>query len=242
MRTIMIFLAAVLVLAGRAPAQAQPSSCVKCHAGAAGGGRAHGAADWKASPHASAGVDCSACHGGDPAASDTAGAHKGVKPSADATSAVYYTRVPETCGKCHAMELAAFKRSRHYGELARGARGPNCVTCHGSMANRLLPPREMEATCTLCHASPSKAYEAIQAISDSRSVLDRLDQELGRAKAAGRDLGAQRAELRRGQDLYREAVTHWHTFKPGQVLGPAREAARRGRKALAEVKIKESAR
>lgn len=129
---------------------AADGSCVACHKTVdAPAYVEHNFKDWENSAHARAGVSCESCHGGDPAAQDKAKAHAGVIRSTAKNSPLYYTAIPESCGSCHQPELKAFKTSVHSQQLQRTGQGPNCLTCHGSMANHVLAPREMETTCTL---------------------------------------------------------------------------------------------
>src|ERR1035438_2359206 len=94
------------------------SSCVTCHRTISGVNYLeHDFADWTQSVHAKANVSCEACHGGNPAAQDIHEAHKGLKPSTDKSSPVYFTHIPATCGTCHEAEFKAFQKSAHYQEL-----------------------------------------------------------------------------------------------------------------------------
>ncbi|MBI2616218.1 MAG: hypothetical protein HYW52_11210, partial [Gemmatimonadetes bacterium] len=140
---------AVLLAPQAARRPAAPNGCVTCHeklpATTAGG---HSFQDWRASPHGRAGATCDKCHGGNPAAADREAAHRDVYSSRESRSKVYYTRIPATCGSCHQQELGFFTDSRHYARLVTTGRGPNCVTCHGSMAVQVLSPGDMETTCS----------------------------------------------------------------------------------------------
>ena len=108
---------------------------------------------------------CSSCHG----------AHE-VRKKNDPLSAVYHTRVPETCAKCHADpklmkgykiptdQLAEFNKSYH-GKILRGEisgknplLAPNCATCHG--IHGATPPgvKEVEAVCGNCHTTIARYF------------------------------------------------------------------------------------
>ncbi|MBI4422840.1 MAG: hypothetical protein HY554_03900 [Elusimicrobia bacterium] len=216
------------------------STCVECHQNAeAVSYLEHNFADWKGSPHAKAGVACEACHGGDPAQKDRAAAHVGLRSSRDPKSPVYFTRVPATCGACHAAEQEAFARSRHARELGRTGRGPNCVTCHGSMANHVLAPRELELTCNLCHRRPTKAFATLLSLNTASAALARLDKTLGQARAKGVDVGPQESSQAKAASLYRGALVDWHTFKMDEVLKASQEAARAANVAARELELKE---
>jgi hypothetical protein len=208
-------LSALLFGAVAARAAQAPSSCVTCHRASTGAPTLmHTFEEWEISAHAKAGVDCSVCHGGDPSRADKAAAHAGMPPSANPKSRVYYTRIPETCGACHAGELKAFKGSLHYKELSRNGRGPNCVTCHGAMADTVIKPRDMELTCTLCHRLPTRACDARQAVEDARLALK--DLEAAGAKTGLSDL---RARLR-------ALLVDWHGFQAERVLDEAQALKR----------------
>ncbi|MDE2038622.1 MAG: hypothetical protein KGO96_03790 [Elusimicrobia bacterium] len=230
-------LIAVCVLAVGAAAQGE-GSCVRCHAHIKGASPAsHNFADWRKSAHARSGVGCQSCHGGDAAARDEASAHAGMLPSTDPRSAVYFTRVPQTCGACHQPEFEAFRKSAHFKELESSGRGPNCVTCHGAMANYVLGPREMETTCTLCHRQPTHAYAARLELRQSEAMTRSLEAALRRASGAS-DLSAQRKEYEAIVDLQRSAMVQWHTFQMDRVLASAKQVERRVTTVLGELRVK----
>jgi hypothetical protein len=206
---------------GHAQQAAPASECVTCHSRLSEtSGAGHGFAAWRESRHAAAGVNCEACHGGDPAATDTAAAHRGVLPSSNRASPVFFTRIPNTCGKCHAAEVAYFRTSLHYARLETDGRGPNCVTCHGAMATRVLTPERLLGTCSACHiaggvAPPEKAREAerVLALVRAENILyDVVDVE---ASAQRRGRAASRAHILLGaaeRHLWAAAEV-WHSFR-----------------------------
>ncbi len=207
-----------------APARGQQpaaSTCVSCHgrlSETSGGG--HGFAAWQSSPHAAAGVTCDACHGGDPSAADSAAAHRGIRPSSDPASPVFFTRIPNTCGRCHAAEVAYFRTSLHYARLETDGRGPNCVTCHGSMATRVLTPERLLGTCSACHteggvAPPELAREAGRVLSLVRAENILYDVVATDAAAHRGTRAGARAGILLGdaQRHLTAAAEVWHSFR-----------------------------
>ncbi|MEK7475048.1 MAG: hypothetical protein AAB152_05375 [Candidatus Coatesbacteria bacterium] len=241
-----IFLAACLAIlpAVSGPAAAGKTaggggSCAECHRGLKGpDDLKHTYPDWKRSVHAAAGVGCEACHGGDPVKTGREAAHAGVLPSSQPGSPVYFTVIPKTCGVCHAKELAAFRRSVHYRELQTSGRGPNCVTCHGAMASRVLEPKTMEMTCTLCHRRPTQAYAARMSLTHSADQVRRLGRAVERGRQAGVDVTAQARELADLTARQARAVVDWHTFDMAGVLGATQAVSRRAATATNELKLK----
>jgi len=233
-----------------AVARQSRNSCVGCHGLQSGATEAgHGFAAWKSSPHARAGVTCEACHGGNPAAQDPTNAHNGVNPSSDPASRVYFTRVPTTCGQCHASEAAYFRTSVHSARLQSDGRGPNCVTCHGSMATRILTPDSALGTCTACHtpggvAPVGKAREAAQVLALVRAENILYD-IVANSAASAHGGGAARARV-----LLDDAGRHldaaaevWHSFRLDSAtarLGDARELLAEAWTALGHPKPREA--
>ncbi|HYB48878.1 MAG TPA: multiheme c-type cytochrome [Streptosporangiaceae bacterium] len=238
-------LAAVCAVAGAGAAGAQQprgagasraaaSQCVACHGSLADTtGAGHGFAAWRKSPHAAAGVGCEACHGGDPAARDRQAAHRGVAVSTDPDSRVYFIRVPDTCGRCHASEVGYFRTSIHYARLRADGRGPNCVTCHGAMATSVLTPERLLETCSACHtaggvAPPDKAREAAQVLALVRVENLLFDVVSADAAAQRTARGAARARvmLDDAERHLTAAAEIWHSFRLDSAsarLGDARE-------------------
>jgi cytochrome b subunit of formate dehydrogenase len=97
------------------------------------------------------GAVCTDCHG----------AHT-ILPANDASSQISRPKVPETCGRCHANVLTAYRQSIHGEAAARGLRdAPVCTDCHGE--HRILARNEPNSpvfatnvageTCGRCHAN-----------------------------------------------------------------------------------------
>jgi cytochrome b subunit of formate dehydrogenase len=96
------------------------------------------------------GAACTDCHG----------AHE-ILPAGNPASQISRSRVPETCGRCHAEVLNAYRESIHGEAVARGMRqAPVCTDCHGE--HRILARNEPNSpvfttnvateTCGRCHS------------------------------------------------------------------------------------------
>jgi cytochrome b subunit of formate dehydrogenase len=103
----------------------------------------------RASRDGEGGATCSSCHG----------THD-IRRASDPQSTVFHTRVPETCGQCHADIEATYAKSVHGRAVAHGAReAPVCTDCHGE--HRILSPESAGSpvsatnaprmTCGRCH-------------------------------------------------------------------------------------------
>jgi len=117
--------------------------------------------EWNASVHKQEDVSCTDCHGGNPDASDKKQAHGNGVGVADATSGIYYTHVPDTCGECHDDIMDGFKKSQHFQHILKASdeeQGPTCVTCHGSINVGILDANTVEAACERCHNAESDNF------------------------------------------------------------------------------------
>ncbi len=234
-------LAAAFLLATGAAAGQEKGSCVSCHQRLAPGNIvAHDFADWQRSAHAGAGVNCESCHGGDASAKEKHAAHKGVLRAGDSKSRIFFTKIPETCGACHEPEFKAFQKSAHFKELQNSGRGPNCVTCHGSMANVVLGPKELEITCALCHRQPTQAFAARLELDSAGAMVRGLAAALRKARDVGvADLAPQETAYREIVERQRATAILWHTFKMPDVIKADREVKRRVTDVLGELKLKD---
>lgn len=219
-------LACTLVLCGvllfapslRAAGGAQEeNSCVRCHSELSAstfvGVKSHA---WKGSIHQQHGVTCDKCHGGDPKSAEQVAAHAGIVGSSNPQSPVYFKNIPATCGKCHGAEYYKFTQSRHFQMLESSGKGPECVTCHGSMVTKVLAPGSLAATCDRCHNErmgifpevPQKAKAVLLLLRESRALLaaeERLHPHPKKGSDAARSFGEARGALH-------SAVLEWHRF------------------------------
>lgn len=170
--------------------------------------------DWKLSVHSEAGVTCSDCHGGDPAALDKAAAHRGHISGSEQGSAVNFRNIPETCGQCHEEILAAYRKSLHFDHLAANdqeQQGPNCVTCHGSMAVSVLDGTNVEAACARCHNRKTLNHPNVPA--DAQEILNRLYSIHRLHRYVSVRLETDEMEfLERIDERISQLAVQWHTF------------------------------
>lgn len=220
---------------------AENNSCVNCHSKIGKSDPSHPAhsfIEWQTSIHANKGINCDACHGGNPSAKEPSLAHKNISRSMDPGSSIYFDKIPDSCGSCHLQELEGFKSSDHYKELNRSGKGPNCVTCHGSMASHVMTPRELESVCTLCHRRPTKAYAALLSLQTSRKYIVQLRNRIQDSKSKKIETEAQSNILIQSEKNYQEALKIWHTFNMEKVLEKAQELQSRARNAMHELELK----
>ncbi len=202
------------------------NTCVACHRQIPEGTLAgHSFRDWEISVHAAREVTCEACHGGDPAEGEKEAAHLGVLNSREQESRVYFQTIPVTCGRCHPAEFNRFQASIHYEQLEKEGRGPNCVTCHGSMAISILTPAELEQTCSACHnerlgirpVEPIKARYILIMSFQVRAYLQAVE-ELARAKkATGAEVDEAEGLLAQAEQELEKMGQEWHRFSVDRI-------------------------
>lgn len=200
------------------------NACVTCHQGLAPSlGAVHNFNDWNGSVHARKGITCERCHGGNPNEGNAQKAHQGILKSTHRESPLYFTAIPETCGRCHAAELEEFKKSYHYKELKRSGRGPNCLTCHGSMAIRIFEVKQLEQSCSLCHAERQDAGEALTTLNLAGVSLKEWEKTLSQMKGMGEDLSREQETLKIQKEIYEELKRKWHSFRLKEIGSRAKE-------------------
>lgn len=203
------------------------NSCVRCHSQLPGGSfvgaKSH---SWTGSLHQKHGVTCDKCHGGDPLAPEQKEAHAGVLGSSNSGSPVYFKNIPSTCGKCHGAEFYKFTQSRHYRILESAGKGPECVTCHGSMVTSVLTPDTIAAVCEQCHNErmgtfpyvPKKA-KAVLLLLTVNSALVEADAKLYHP---AEDTEHARA-LRDARSSLHSARLDWHKFDLDTIIADLQE-------------------
>ncbi len=192
------------------------NSCVHCHSQLPGssfiGAKSH---SWKGSIHQKHGVTCDKCHGGNPLTAGKREAHAGVYGSSNPRSSVYYKNIPSTCGKCHGAEFYKFSQSLHYRMLESQGKGPDCVTCHGSMVTTVLSADNVAAVCERCHNErmgvfpyiPQKAKAVLLLLKESKALLDADEKLYHPAQGSEKALFLRDA----GASLH-SAKLDWHRF------------------------------
>ncbi|NOY77096.1 MAG: hypothetical protein GXO76_04425 [Calditrichaeota bacterium] len=170
---------------------------------------------WTGSIHQKHGVTCDKCHGGNPEAKDKTTAHRGVLSSSNSKSKVYYKNIPSTCGSCHGAEFYKFTQSYHFKKLEVTGKGPNCVTCHGSMVTTVLNPGDIANVCMRCHNDraglfpyiPQKAKAVLLLLRESKSLL-KADTKLYHPKKGSSNA----LYLQQAQSYLYSAKLEWHRF------------------------------
>lgn len=165
-------------------ADAQSDGCAACHSDSAffvKNRKLHNYyQDWLKSPHATSGLSCSNCHGGDPSAADFDTAHAEVRHLNDPASTLYYKNQPGTCGACHGEKVEQFQHSKHYKALVSDTLAPTCTTCHRAMNRRPDFRDIVEDACQTCHNEENadrvppvadKASEYLQRLNIAKGYL-----------------------------------------------------------------------
>jgi hypothetical protein len=208
---------------GAARAEKTENSCVRCHSQLPSssfvGARSH---SWTGSVHQKHGVTCDRCHGGNPRAAEEKDAHAGVLGSANPQSAVYFKNIPSTCGRCHGAEFYKFTQSRHYRMLESTGKGPECVTCHGSMVTSILTPDTIAAVCEQCHNErmgifpyiPQKAKAVLLLLRESQALLD-AEEKLHHPAEGTANAG----HMRDARSSLHSARVDWHKFDLDTITG-----------------------
>jgi len=172
-------------------------------------------------------VTCDKCHGGNPRAEEEEEAHAGVLGSRNPQSTIYFKNIPSTCGKCHGAEFFKFSQSLHYKRLETTGKGPECVTCHGSMVTHVLTPDTIAAVCEQCHNErlgifpyiPQKARAVLLLLRESKALIE-ADEKLYRP-AEGTE---KEQNLRAARSSLHSATLEWHRFDLDAIIGHLQDA------------------
>ncbi len=176
---------------------------------------------WSESVHALKGVTCDVCHGGDPNQTTKEKAHANLKKPTDPESPVYYTNVPETCGKCHSKELNSFQSSKHYQKLEALETAPTCTTCHAPHTFNVLNPEEFRNFCGNCHSVykkvapydiPLRAEDMLGRVNKLKFNIDMANQDIFWAKKNGTDVTQAQEHADNALSMLDNMTVLWHEF------------------------------
>ncbi len=176
---------------------------------------------WSESTHALKGVTCEVCHGGDPKQAGKDSAHKSMVKRTDPESPVYYTNVPNTCGKCHSSELESFQNSKHYQKLEALKLAPTCTTCHAPHRFTVLDPEEFRNFCNTCHSVykkvapydiPVKAKYLTGSVNKLKFNIEMANQDIFWAKKNGTDVTQAQKHADNALATYKNMAVLWHEF------------------------------
>jgi hypothetical protein len=173
------------------------NTCISCHEGL-DGKHAEITADWAESVHATQGVGCVSCHGGDPTKADI---EESMSPDAGYLGPLPKDRIPGLCGSCHSRvdlmrpfdlptdQLDQYWQSLHGQALLEGDENvATCFDCHdghrvlktSDPASEVYPSNE-PAMCARCHADdglmapyqiPTDQYDLYQVSVHGVALLD----------------------------------------------------------------------
>ncbi len=176
---------------------------------------------WSESVHALKGVTCDVCHGGDPKQATKEKAHVTIKKPTDPESPVYYTNVPQTCGKCHSNELESFEKSNHYKKLEALKTAPTCTTCHAPHTFKVLNPEEFRNFCGNCHSVykkvapydiPVQAEYLLGKVNKLKFNIEMTRQDIFLAKKNGTDVTMAEQYSDSALKTVQDLSPMWHEF------------------------------
>lgn len=176
---------------------------------------------WSDSLHAHKGVTCDMCHGGDPKQATIEKAHASITNITEPDSPVYYTNVPETCGKCHQKELTSFQSSKHYQKLEAFKLAPTCTTCHIPHKFTIMNPEDFRYSCGNCHSVtkkiadfevPLKAEEMISKLNKLKYNIEITKQDIFLAKRNGTDVTQAEQYADDALKILGSLAPMWHEF------------------------------
>ena len=176
---------------------------------------------WSESLHALKGITCDACHGGDPKQATKDQAHVNIKNTTDPQSPVYYTNVPNTCGKCHPKELDNFKNSIHYQKLESLELAPTCTTCHHPHTFTKPNPEDFRNSCGTCHSVykkiapydiPLTAEDLLRKVNKLQFNIEMAQQDIFWAQKNGTDVAQAKKYTDNALNTLGNLAPMWHEF------------------------------
>ncbi len=197
-----------------------PQVCGKCHKPEL--------ADYLAGIHAetisAGGAVCIDCH-----------TNHAVRGPEDASSTVFRTHIPATCGKCHPGPMENFEQSAHAAAtedasatVTQTEKMKACYNCHGNHKIAKAAPALFDETCTKCH--PAGSFEA-QVGGNMKMALAQVRERAEKIKAGfktleefGLSTERWRSELEQLKSMEHQALFASHTVNEASfqaVLVPA---------------------
>ncbi len=176
---------------------------------------------WSESVHAMKGITCDTCHGGDSKQATKEKAHINFKNNTDPQSPVYYTNVPDTCGKCHPKELDNFKNSIHFQKLESLKLAPTCTTCHHPHTFTVLNPEDFRNSCGNCHSVykkvapydiPLKAEDMLRKVNKLKFNIEMASQDIFWAEKNGTDVVQAKKFTDNALKILGNLAPMWHEF------------------------------
>lgn len=218
---LLIALIFLIVPAGAVDLDAINNSCLTCHENVTEKIASDNYQRWSDSIHSSYFVTCDACHGGNKNINDELEAHSSMKNVTDPLSPIYFKNVPETCGKCHEIELEHFKNTMHYQRLRAESSAPSCATCHVPHSFKVLKASELSPLCSVCHNEndqassanvPVDAKLALEMATELQNEIVALKNSITEAKAKGLDVSSAQNDLDKATYVLNEVPSLWHSF------------------------------
>jgi hypothetical protein len=176
---------------------------------------------WSESLHAIKGITCDACHGGDPTQATKEKAHVNILNITNPQNPVYYTNVPNTCGKCHPKELSNFENSTHYQKLESLQLAPTCTTCHHPHTFTTPNPEDFRNSCGTCHSVyakvapydiPLRAEDLLRKVNKLKFNIEMANQDIFWAEKNGTDVVQAKKYTDSALNTLGNLAPMWHEF------------------------------
>ncbi|HEY9246422.1 MAG TPA: cytochrome c3 family protein [Candidatus Methanoperedens sp.] len=179
--------------------------------------------DWSKSIHFLYGVTCDKCHGGNASAVTKEETHTDFTNGTFSNGSIARANTPEICGKCHSLQLAEFKMSKHYHILTSAGEkrnAPACITCHQAHSIHVLAASEIVNFCGNCHNNktginpsvPKRAEAALNSVYELRVEISKAQSDIRSANASGRDVIEAQEEVNTAKTILKDTASVWHRF------------------------------
>lgn len=197
------------------------SCSIDCHADFIRKTAVNNYLQWSDSIHAKYFVTCDQCHGGNSDAITEKDAHIGILNNSDNNSDIYFKNIPDTCGKCHKVELDNFKNTMHYQRLKAESVAPSCVTCHQPHTFKVPAASDIVKLCSVCHNQKSMPYlatvpvdaqNALNKANELNEMIIRTQESIKHEKFVGHDIGSAQTRLDSATSIMNDIPSMWHKF------------------------------